>query len=137
MILVSDGDDRGSSRQEQQLFDSLRESNVQIYAVGFINDLSADSDASGISRREKAKAFLTRLALETGGKVYFPNSIDELPQIASDISGELRTQYLISYAPTNVNRDGTFRKIKVAVVEGANKEKRIAVTRAGRTSAPK
>ncbi len=110
---------------------------MQIYAIGFINDLSKESDASGISRQEKAKAFLSRLARETGGKVYFPNSIDELSQIASDISGELRTQYLISYTPTNENRDGTFRKIKVVVVEGANKEKRIAITRTGRTSAPK
>jgi len=77
------------------------------------------------------------LAQETGGKIYFPNSIDELPQIASDISGELRTQYLISYAPTNEIRDGAFRKIKVEITDGANKEKRIAITRTGRNSLPK
>jgi Ca-activated chloride channel family protein len=137
LILVSDGDDRNSSYNEQQLFDLLRASQVQIYAVGFVNDLSKESDASGISRQEKAKSFLTRLSQETGGKVYFPNSIDELPQIASDISGEMRTQYLISYAPTNDTRDGTFRKIKVEIADGVNKEKRIAITRTGRTSAPK
>jgi Ca-activated chloride channel family protein len=135
IILVSDGDDRGSSYKEQQLFELLRQSNVQIYAVGFVNNLSKELDASGINRREKAKAFLTRLTQETGGKVYFPDSADELPQIASDISGELRTQYLISYTPTNETRDGTFRKIKVVIAEGANKEKRIAITRTGRTSA--
>lgn len=137
LILVSDGDDRGSSHQEQQLFDLLRRSQVQIYAVGFINDLSKKPDADGIVRQEKAKTFLTDLARETGGKVYFPNSIDELAQIASDISGEQRTQYLISYVPTNETRDGNFRKIKVVVADGANKEKRIALTRAGRTSALK
>jgi Ca-activated chloride channel family protein len=138
LILVSDGDDRGSSYQEQQLFEFLRESQVQIYAVGFINDLSKEIDpTSGISRQEKAKTFLTRLAQETGGRVYFPNSIDELSQIASEISGEQRTQYLISYAPTNEKRDGTFRKIKVVVAAGANKEKRIAITRTGRNSLSK
>jgi Ca-activated chloride channel family protein len=137
VILVSDGDDRGSVREEQQLFKLLRESQVQIYAIGFINALSKESDQNGINRQEKAKAFLTRLARETGGKVYFPNSIDELPQIASEISGELRTQYLISYAPTNEIRDGAFRKIKVEITEGANKEKRIAITRTGRNSLPK
>ena len=137
LILVSDGDDRGSSYKEQELFELLRESNVQIYAIGFVNGLSKESDASGVNRQEKAKAFLTRLTQETGGKVYFSNSIDELPEIASDISGELRTQYLISYMPTNENRDGTFRKIKVVIREGPNKEKRIAITRTGRTSAPK
>jgi Ca-activated chloride channel family protein len=136
LILVSDGEDRGSSYKEQQLFELLRQSQVQIYAVGFVNDLSRE-DANGINRQEKAKSFLTRLAQETGGKVYFPGSIDELPQIASDISGEMRTQYLISYEPTNGSRDGTFRKIKVEIVDGASKEKRIAITRAGRNAAPK
>lgn len=135
LILVSDGDDRGSTYKEEELFDLLRESNVQIYAVGFVNSLSKESDADTPSRQEKAKTFLTRLAQETGGKVYFPDSTDEIIQIASDISSELRTQYLISFTPTNENRDGTFRKIKVLIADGANKEKRIALTRTGRTSA--
>jgi VWFA-related protein len=137
LILISDGDDRGSSHKEQQLFELLRESQVQIYAVGFISDLSRESDAGGVSRQEKAKTFLIRLAHETGGKVYFPNSMDELSEIASDISGEQRTQYLISYAPTNESRNGAFHKIKVIVADGDNKEKRIAITRAGRNSAAK
>jgi len=137
LIVVSDGDDRDSFNSERQLFDLLRESNVQIYAIGFADNLSKEADASGTNRQEKAKNFLTRLSQETGGKVYFPNSIDELPQIAADISSELRTQYLISYVPTNETRDGTFRKIKVVVTEGANKEKRNTITRSGRTSAPR
>ncbi|MCU1290393.1 MAG: Mg-chelatase subunit ChlD [Acidobacteria bacterium] len=137
LILVSDGDDRGSSHTEQELLQLLRESNVQIYAIGFINDLSSEPDSGSVSRREKAKAFLTRLAQETGGKVYFPGSIEELPKIATDISGELRTQYLVSYSPTNENRDGAFRKIRVEIAEGANKEKRTAITRTGRNSSPK
>lgn len=134
LILVSDGDDRGSLYKEAQLFELLREFHIQIYAVGFVNDLSKEAESSGMSRQEKAKTFLTRLAQETGGKVYFPDSINELPQIAADIAGELRTQYLISYNPTNTNRGITFREIKVVVAEGANKEKRTAITRAGRNS---
>lgn len=137
LILVSDGEDRGSSHNEEELFKLLREYQVQIYAVGFVDNLSSTSDAGGADRREKAKFFLSRLTQETGGKVYFPNSVDELPKIAADISGELHTQYLVSYIPTNENRDGTFRKIKVLVNEGADKEKRIAITRTGRISSPK
>lgn len=137
LILVSDGDDRSSFYKEQELFDLLRESQVQIYAVGFVNNLSVEPDADSLSRQEKAKSFLTRLSRETGGKVYFPASIADLPQIASDISSEIRTQYLVSYTPTNENRDGTFRKIKVLVAEGSNNEKRIVIARTGRTVAPK
>ncbi len=137
IILVSDGDDRSSSKTEQQLFQLLRASQVQIYAIGFINNLTNEPDANGISRQEKAKSLLTKLSSETGGKVYFPNSTDELSTIAAEISNDLRMQYVISYSPTNDNRDGSFRQIKVVVEDGATKEKRNAVTRTGRTSAPK
>ncbi|HSK70908.1 MAG TPA: VWA domain-containing protein [Pyrinomonadaceae bacterium] len=134
LVLVSDGEDRSSYYKEQQLFDLLRESEVQIYAIGFINELESGGGFISKSARGKAKAFLERLAKETGGKVYFPNSVSELNSIAQDIASELRTQYSITYYPTNDNKDGSFRNIKVVVADGPNKEKRIAVTRSGRTA---
>ena len=135
LILVTDGDDRGSLYDERLLFELLRKSFVQIYAIGFTGDLPDTPDPeTGISRRQRARAFLTRLAQETGGKVYFPDSIDQLGKIALEISGELRTQYVVSYAPTNDKRDGSFRKIKVEVVDPATNEKRTAITRTGRNA---
>lgn len=80
LVLVSDGDDRSSTRGEQQLIDLLRQTQVQIYAIGFVNDLNKDEDSTGVSRRARAEKFLTKLAAETGGKVYFPASMNELPQ---------------------------------------------------------
>ena len=132
LILVSDGEDRDSYYKEQQLFELLRESDVQIYVIGFVNELTKEGGFISKSPQEKAKSFLTRLATETGGKVYFPNSVSELNQIAADISNELRTQYVISYYPTDNSKDGNFKNIKVVVNDGPNKEKRIAVTRSGR-----
>ena len=131
LILVSDGEDRDSFYKEQQLFELLRESDVQIYAVGFINELSKEGGFIGKSPQGKAKAFLERLAKETGGKVYFPNSLSELNGIAQDIANELRTQYILSYYPTNTEKEGKFRSIKVTVADGPNKEKRIPITRTG------
>lgn len=132
LILVSDGEDRDSFYNEQQLFELLRESDVQIYVVGFINELSKEGGFISKSPQAKAKTFLERMATETGGKAYFPNTLSELNTIATDIATELRTQYLVSYYPTNTKKDGTFRTIKVVVGDGANKQKRIAVTRTGR-----
>ncbi len=134
LILVSDGEDVSSFYKEQQLFDLLRESEVQIFAVGFVNELSKDGGFISKSKQSKAKDFLERLAKETGGKSYFPNSINELSGIAQDIASELRTQYVVSYSPTNEKKDGSFRNIKVVVGDGANKEKRIAITRTGRNA---
>jgi Ca-activated chloride channel homolog len=134
LILVSDGEDRDSFYKEQQLFNLLKETDVQIYAIGFIGDLDKEGGFISKSPQGKAKAFLERLAEVTGGKVYFPNDVNELNGIAQNIATELRTQYSIGYAPTNENKDGTFRNIKVMVADGPNKQKRIAVTRTGRTA---
>ena len=137
LILVSDGDDRSSTRTEEQLLELLRKTQVQIYAIGFINHLSKEEETGNLSRYARAENFLTRLAKETGGKVYFPLSMNELPEIAKEISGELRTQYLISYAPTNDVRDGRFRKIKVVISNNGQKSNLTAITRAGRTASQK
>jgi Ca-activated chloride channel family protein len=134
IILVSDGEDRNSYYNEKQLFDLLRESEVQIYVVGFVDDLSKDGGFIGKSPQGKAKALLDRLASETGGKAYYPSSANDLPALAKDISNELRTQYSIGYIPSNDRRDGTYRSIRVTVADGPNKEKRIAISRAGRTA---
>lgn len=134
LILVSDGEDRDSFYKEAQLFELLREADVQIFTVGFVNELSKEGGFIGKSPQGKARAFLERLATDTGGKSYFPSSINELNGIAQDIASELRTQYLVSYSPTNDKKDGSFRNIKVVVNDGQNKEKRIAVTRTGRNA---
>ncbi len=134
LILVSDGEDRDSFYKEQQLFNFLKETDVQIYAIGFVGDLDKEGGFISKSPQGKAKAFLERLAEVTGGKVYFPNDTSELNGIAANIATELRTQYSIGYIPTNDKKDGSFRNIKVAVADGPNKQKRIAVTRTGRTA---
>jgi len=132
LILVSDGEDRNSYYNEKQLFELLRESEVQIYAIGFVDELSKEGGFISKSPRDKAKSFLERIATESGGKAYFPTNAAALPDLAREISNELRTQYSIGYIPSNDKKDGTFRNIKVQIDDGPNKEKRIAVTRAGR-----
>lgn len=132
LILVTDGEDRNSYYNEKQLFELLRESEVQIYVIGFVDDLNKEGGFISKSPQAKAKEFLEKLASETGGKAYFPKTAAELPNLAREISSELRTQYSIGYIPSNERKDGTYRSIKVAVADGPNAQKRIAVTRAGR-----
>lgn len=136
IVLISDGEDRDSYYGEKQLFDLLRESEVQIYVVGFIGELSKEGGFIGKSPQGKARALLERLAAESGGKAYFPASANELPTLAREISAELRTQYSIGYIPSNDKKDGTYRTIKVTVTDGPGGQKRIPVTRTGRTAGP-
>jgi len=132
LIVISDGEDRNSFYKQEQLFARLREDDVQIFVIGFINELDKEAGFIRKSPREKAVALLNKLASETGGRAFFPESLSELPQIANEIIRDLRTQYLLAYNPTNKTTDGSFRAIKVTVDQPSTGEKRIALTRNGR-----
>jgi len=129
LVLVTDGEDRNSYYNDKQLLDLLRESEVQIFVIGFLDDLAKDGGFISKSPRDKAKAFLDGLASETGGKAYYPANASELPGIAQQISSELRTQYKLSYTPSNNKHDGTTRSIKVQVTDGPGGVHRVPITR--------
>jgi Ca-activated chloride channel homolog len=135
LIVVTDGEDRSSYYKLDQLFAKLREEDVQIFVIGFVNELDKEGGIIRKSPKDKAVDLINRLAKETGGRAFFPNSLAELNDIAREISNDMRTQYTISYAPTNSARDNTFRQIRVAVASPSG-EKRIALTRSGRTASP-
>ena len=132
LIVITDGEDRNSFYKQEQLFARLREEDVQIFVIGFVNELDKDAGLIRKSPRDKAVNLINRLASETGGRAFFPESISELPQIANEIIRDLRTQYVIAYNPTNKTQDGSYRAIKVTVDQPANSDKRIALTRTGR-----
>ncbi len=131
LIVVTDGEDRESYYKPEQLFARLREEGVQIYVIGFVNELDKEGGLIHKSPREKAVNLINRMATESGGRAFFPNSLAELPGIAQEISRDLRTQYVIGYNPTNKARDGSYRAIRVAVADDRGRDKRIALTRTG------
>jgi Ca-activated chloride channel family protein len=134
LVLVTDGEDRNSFYKTEQLFESLKEEDVQIYVIGFVNELEKDRGFISKSKRQKAVDLLDRMAKETGGRTFYPTSLSELPQIADEITKDLRTQYVISYKPAAAARPGEYRPVRVAVSDGRGGEHRIAVTRSGYTA---
>lgn len=136
LIIVTDGEERKSTYERDQLFDMLRETDVQLYVIGFVNELDREGGFIRKSPRSKAVDLIERMAKETGGRAFFPNSLSELPQIANEITKDLRTQYVISYNPTDKRRDGSYRAVRVTVEDKPGREKRVAITRAG-YSAPR
>jgi Ca-activated chloride channel family protein len=133
LILVTDGEDRDSYHKESDLFDLLRENDVQIYIIGFVDELATQGGLIKKSPQEKAMALLNDLAKQTGGRVFFPKSLDELPGIANEITRDLRTQYVLGYYPAKEN-DGSFRNLRVTVADAPGRDKRIALTRSGRNA---
>jgi Ca-activated chloride channel family protein len=134
VILVTDGLDKDSYYKFNEVVEHLREIDVQVYLIGFTNDLDRDSAIFKKSPKDKAEGLLSKLADETGGKAFFPKELSEVHTIAQAISSDLRTQYAIGYYPTNSKKDGSFRSVKVQVNSAARRL--VARTRPGYT-APK
>ena len=61
----------------------------------------------------QATYFLTALTRDTGGQVYFPNSLSELDAVYGRVAEELRSQYTLGYVSRNDRRDGKWRRIVV------------------------
>lgn len=65
----------------------------------------------------QAKNQLRTFAEMTGGRAYNPRFEGEMPGIFQDIAQSVRNQYTFTYHPTNKALDGSFRKLKVDLVD--------------------
>ncbi len=72
---------------------------------------------SGTTKEEydKAEAYLSEMAMRTGGRVYSANDTGRLANAFSQIAGELREFYGLAYYPDNENGAARRRLIKVKV----------------------
>src|SRR5436853_294764 len=66
--------------------------------------------------------------------ILLPSTLPNTKRARAMIVRDMRTQYVISYDPTNKTHDGTYRSIKIVVDQPAGRDKRIALTRSGRTA---
>ena len=130
LVVISDGLEKNSSVKEKEVMEAIKEDEVQVYLVGFIDEEMEEKSLFGKSPAKKAKELLSRIADDSGGQAYFPKDISEIPAIAAQIAKDLRTQYVVSYYPSNEKRDGTFRTVQVNVNPQGN-HKLIARTRRG------
>jgi Ca-activated chloride channel family protein len=109
IIVLSDGDDTSSLVEYEEVLDLAKRSETAIYAIGLRHGEQA--------RREfkEAEFVLRQLAQETGGKAFFPGSVQELPKIYQQISDELGSQYSLAYSSKNPLRNGAWRRLVVRV----------------------
>jgi Ca-activated chloride channel homolog len=109
LLIISDGGDNHSRYTEIDVRKYLKEADVQMYAIGIY-----DSGPDFATQEERnGPGLLSELTEMTGGRTFRVSSLNDLPDIASKISMELRNQYVLGYRPSNHARDGKWRKIKV------------------------
>jgi Ca-activated chloride channel homolog len=79
------------------------------------NKLKLDGLRLSLAALDQGEKRLTRLAEETGGRLFLPQSFDELGDVYQQVADELRSQYVIFYTPQNAARDGGYRAVRVKV----------------------
>jgi Ca-activated chloride channel family protein len=109
LLIISDGGDNHSRYSEGDVRSFLKEADVQLYAIGIYEPQGycpTPEECGGPS-------LLNEMTGMTGGRTFRVNDLNELPDVATKISMELRNQYVLGYKPGNRTHDGKWRKIKV------------------------
>jgi VWFA-related protein len=115
IILLSDGADSTSRLKKEAAIEAVVGVNAVVYAIG-IGDDEFDEGA------------LKKLSERTGGRAFIPEDEFELNAAFGQIQQELRTQYLISYSPTNKARDNTFRRIRIDLINPELRKQKLKLT---------
>jgi VWFA-related protein len=114
LLIISDGGDNSSRYTETEIKNLVREADVQIYAIGIFEPVSARGRTA---EEMSGPGLLQEISEQTGGRAFGVENLGELPDIAAKIGLELRNQYILGYSPSNQERDGKYRKVKVTLVQ--------------------
>jgi Ca-activated chloride channel family protein len=110
LLIISDGGDNHSRYNENDVKNFLKEADCQLYAIGIYDPIGMRSRTA---EELNGPSLLSEMTEMTGGRVFPVANIGDLPDIAAKIGMELRNQYVLGYKPSNAQRNGIWRKIKV------------------------
>jgi VWFA-related protein len=109
IVMLTDGGDQGSQETLKTATEAAQKANAIVYVI-----LIADRGGYNgtIYLGDMGARDMDQLARDTGGRVInVGHDGKRLEDAFNQIQEELRTQYLLSYTPTNPKADGSFRKI--------------------------
>jgi VWFA-related protein len=128
VILIGSGKDSFSKLTWDKMMAKIKNTpNVTIFTIGtgaLVNELRDAYGAQGpIERMDvlQAQNQLRTIAKMTGGLYFDPLFQGALPDVFAQINNSIRNQYALTYRPTNAKNDGSYRHIKVLLVDNEGK----------------
>lgn len=121
LVIITDGDDTYSRADINDAIDIAQRTETTIFAISTKAGLSGavpGVDAGTV--KDRGDKGLERLCEETGGTAFFTGDMLALERSFTKIARELRSQYLITYRPTNDRYDGSYRRVEVRLTGGQN-----------------
>ncbi len=125
IILIGSGRDTFSKLTLDKILARVKSStNTTIFTIGtgaLINEMYGGRGGMGGSIREldylQAQNQLNTFAAMTGGMSFNPMFQGALPDVFAQINDSIRNQYILTYRPTNNKNDGSYRHVKVLLVD--------------------
>ena len=114
LVIVSDGGDNCSRRTISEVKNLVRESEVQIFALGIFD--SGELRAQTLEE-QGGPTLLREVAKQSGGQLFEIKDLGELPGVAAKIGNALRTQYMLGYTPAKPQLDGKYHRVSVKVAQ--------------------
>lgn len=108
LVLLTDGEDTGSSTSWEDTLEYARRSGVAIYAIGL------NMPDFKLGPRSK----LSELTQVSGGRAFFIGQAEDLSQVYGQIEDELRSRYFLAYNSGLPADENGFRKIEVKARRG-------------------
>ena len=109
VVLITDGEDQGSRETEKQAIEAALKADAIIYGILYVDRMAYGGNGIGYS----GASTLKHMAEETGGRLFEVDRRNTLEAIFTQIQDEMRTQYMVAYTPTNVKKDGSYRKLEL------------------------
>jgi VWFA-related protein len=97
LLVMSDGGDNNSRYTETEIRRLVQEADVRIFSISILN----------------GSPTLEKLSEESGGRALRVKNLDDLPDVAAQLSTEIHNEYVIGYSPSDNPGDGKYRKVKV------------------------
>lgn len=111
LVIISDGGDNHSRYARNEIRRIVQEADVEIYGLGIFSKVFKTYE------EWTGERLLTEITEATGGRTITINDVQKLPEIAANLSRELRNQYVLGYLPGHDAQSGPWHKIKVKVVQ--------------------
>jgi Ca-activated chloride channel family protein len=104
LVLITDGYDESSRTSFLEALTAIRASRATVYVIGI-------GGVAGVSLR--GEEFLRRIAMDTGGRAFFPSREFQLTDVHGLIAADVQQRYVLAYTSTNQRLDGTWRVVTV------------------------
>jgi len=120
IILIGSGRDTFSKLTLDKMLAKVKSTqNITIFTIStgaMLNEMRGGGGPRELDYLQ-AQNQLQTFARMTGGLSFAPIFQGELPDIFSQINQSIRNEYILTYRPTNNKNDGTYRKVKVLLVD--------------------